>query len=411
MKNRSDPEIKVSEITSEEASAYTLGEEHPPIDEAPIDEEVFDIAMDEEPIDEDIKKHRKKARRKRNKRKALVIIFIAFFSVCVLILAAFLILEAIGRNQMLEMDEAKIEISEQVKENLDIKDNDDGKTIKYKGETYRLNENMTTILCMGIDKEDMSAEGYGANGQADANILLAIDTETGKTTAIAINRDTMINTNVYSDSGKFLGAEKEQLCLGFANGDGEEKSAENMMKSVSSLLYGIPVNSYIAIDLEAIGPLNELVGTVKVSSPETISSYSGYRFEKGETYTLDSAEEAEAFVRARDVTVLDSNVSRMERQKVYLKAFSSAAIKKTKQDITFPVGLYGAITDYNINDLSIPKIVFLTSTIIKGRENVNLKFLNVEGEVKRGEEKAEFYPDDKELFELVLKVFYEKEID
>ncbi len=409
-----------SEEIAESAQEYALYNKDVPLEALPTDpdpdsealKEADFIGLDEdgEPLPDDTKKHRKKAKRKRKKKKILIILLISFFSVLLLLLAVFLILEAIGRSQMLQLNEAKVKISETAKE-LGAVPEEDGKTIKYKGKAYRLNEDITTILCMGVDKGELGGDGYGANGQADANILLVIDTKTGKTTAIAINRDTMIDAHVYSDSGKFLGAEKQQLCLAFANGDGEEKSAENMKKSVSSLFYGIPINSYIAIDLEAIGPLNELVGNVKVKSPETISSYSGYFFQKGETYTLDSAAEAEAFVRARDVSVLDSNVSRMERQKVYLKAFSAAAVKKTKDELTFPLSLYNAITDYNISDLNAAKIVFLTSTIVQGRENVNLKFLNVDGEVKKGNEKAEFHHDEEKLFELILDVFYEKEID
>lgn len=417
MKNPLNNEFdNIDKISAEEVSAY-LSDEKVENAENVLESEITDatefigMEAEQEPLDEDIKSHRKKVKRKKRKKKAIIIFFIVLFSLLLLLLSAFLILEAIGRNQMLKLEESKVKISETVKKDLYVTEKDDGKTIEFKGSTYHLNENITTILCMGIDKEDMDAQGYGGNGQSDANILLVIDTKTGKTTAIAINRDTMIDANIYSDSGEFLGAEKEQLCLAFANGDGGEKSAENMMKSVSSLFYGIPVNSYIAIDLEAIGPLNELVGNVKVTSPETISSYSGFNFEKGKTYTLNSAESAEAFVRARDVSVLESNVSRMERQKVYLKAFSAAAIEKTNQDITFPISLYNAITDYNINDLNVAKIVFLTSTIVQGRDNVNLKFLNVEGEVKKGENHAEFYADDEKLFELVLKVFYEKEID
>ncbi len=403
-----DPLNNNEELNTEETESEALEvEEETELQNA----EFVGVGEEKEPLDEEISQHRKKARKKRRKKKLIIGLGLGFFAFLALLLVAFLILQAIGKNQMVDFKNVKIEISETVKENLEVNDKNDGKTVEYKGETYKLNEDITTILCMGIDKGEINGEGYGANGQSDANILLVIDTKTGKSTAIAINRDTMIDANVYSDSGKFLGAEKQQLCLAFANGDGEEKSAQNMMKSVSSLFYGIPVNSYIAIDLEAIGPLTELVGSVKVKSPETISSYSGYQFEKGETYTLDSAAEAEAFVRARDVSVLDSNVARMERQKVYLKAFSAEAIKKTKEEITFPVSLYNAITDYNINDLNIAKIVFLTSTIIQGKENVNLKFLNVEGEVKKGEKHAEFYPDDKKLFELILKVFYEKQVD
>jgi len=240
--------------------------------------------------------------------------------------------------------------------------------------------------------------------------LLVVDTKRAKATAIAINRDTMVDTNIYSDSGIFLGAEEQQLCLAFAAGDGKEKSAQNMKKCVSNLLYGIPVNSHIAIDLKAIGILNELVGGVTVTSPESFTTGYGVSFEKGKTYTLYTQQEAESYVRYRNVAKLESNVARITRQKDYLKGFAKSAVKKTKENITFPLTLYNEISGYNINDLNAAKITFLTSCLIRGRENVNLSFKNIEGEVTMGETHAEFRPDKDKLFELILEVFYDKQV-
>ena len=350
----------------------------------------------------------RRQRNKKNRRKrVLLVIFIVIVSLIVLLLAAVVILQAIGKKQMLDYENTNVNISSEIKD-AGAADEEDGKVIKYGGDTYRLNENITTILCMGIDSEDRVSSGYGGNGQADANFLLAVDTSSGKINAISINRDTMVDVDVYSDSGFFAGAEKQQLCLAFANGDGKEQSCENMKKCVSSIFYGIPVNSYIAIDLEAIGILNDLVGGVTVNPPNSFNT-SVYNFEQGKPVTLNTAEKAETFVRWRDVTVLESNLDRMQRQKVYLKAFAAAAIDKTVNNITFPLTLYSAIKDYNINDLNAAKITFLTSCVIKGRAKVNLEFLNVEGDVKQGEKYAEFYPDETKLFELILKVFYIKD--
>lgn len=350
-------------------------------------------------------KHRHR-RHKSKTSKAQKIILIILFSIISLILAlvsAFLIMSAIGKEQMVINDDAQISVPE-VNNKIDAEEN--GKIITHKGKTYKLNENMTTILCMGIDKSDINAtDGFGANGQADANFLLAIDTKSGKTTAININRDTMIDVNVYSDGGDFAGAKKQQLCLAFANGDGKHKSVENMIKSVSNVFYGIPISSYIAMDLSAIGPLNTAVGGVTVTPPESFE-YAGYYYENGKPMQLTTESAALGFIRYRDVTKLDSNQNRNVRQRIYLQSFADAAISKTKQQITFPVTLYNLINDYNINNLNVAKITFLTSVIMGSENGASVEFLDVEGDLKRGDNGAEFTPNADQLFEMILKVYY-----
>lgn len=337
-------------------------------------------------------------------QKTLLIILFSIIGLFVAAIIAFLVMTAIGKNQMVINKDAEISAPKDTVDDL-VSDNN-GKTLTYKGKTYKLNENMTSILCMGIDKSGLeSSKNYGGNGQADANFLLAIDTATGKTSIISINRDAMVDVNVYSQSGEFAGTKKQQLCLAFANGDGGVKSCENVMKSVSSLMYGIPVNSFMAIDFDAIGPLNDAVGGITVTPPDSFN-YIGIQYTKGVPILLDTQTKALGFVRYRDINVLDSNLTRMQRQKQFLTEYSKAAIAKTKSDITFPITLYNLCKGRNINNLNISKITFLTSVIMGKKGNTNLEFLNVEGTLKKGETIAEFTPDTAKLFELILKVYY-----
>ncbi|HOO25933.1 MAG TPA: hypothetical protein PKW24_04930, partial [Clostridiales bacterium] len=116
-------------------------------------------------------------------------------------------------------------------------ENVDGRTIKYKGSTYRLNDNLVTILFMGTDNyeplPDSSAPGN--NGQADALFLLAVDTDTGKTDVIGISRDSMVDIDIFALDGGFVKTARRQVCLAYAYGDGREKSCENVGRSVSRL--------------------------------------------------------------------------------------------------------------------------------------------------------------------------------
>ncbi len=360
------------------------------------------------------KRRAEKRRRKRKSTKIILIISLCLLGIFLALMIAVFALILTGKNQMMLGEQAVITLPETI---TDVAPEDDGKIINYMGKTYELNKNITSILCMGVDRNELKVgESLGANGQADANFLLTIDTVSGEVNAISINRDAMVETASYSAGGEYLGTKKQQLCLGYAAGDGKEKSCENMVQSVSSLFYGIPISAYIAIDLNAIGVLNEAVGNnITVTSPDSFySSIYGVSFEAGKEVLLDSPQKAAAFVRQRDITKLDSNVTRMQRQKQYLQKFSTAAIQKTKENITFPITLYNLISDYNVNSMTAPKISYLTSCVIGGMKNPKVNFINVEGELiesetlQSGEKKAEFIVDEQKLFELILDVFYQE---
>ena len=71
---------------------------------------------------------------------------------------------------------------------------DEGRTVQYNGHTYALNENMVSVVVMGYDRT-ATDEVNGQNGQADAVMVMALDTSTGKVTAIGIPRDSMVDVS------------------------------------------------------------------------------------------------------------------------------------------------------------------------------------------------------------------------
>ena len=77
----------------------------------------------------------------------------------------------------------------------------------YNGQTYEFNKNMTSILCMGIDKSsfDGASDIKGENGQADVLILVAMEPAPQQQSVLDISRDTMTDVAVYSASGYYVG--------------------------------------------------------------------------------------------------------------------------------------------------------------------------------------------------------------
>lgn len=277
----------------------------------------------------------------------------------------------------------------------------DGQQVYYNGQAYEINKNITTVLCIGVDQHDLdNPENEASSGQADAIMLCAIDTSTGKTTLINVSREIMVDVDTFSREGTFQGTKKQHICLSYAYGDGKETSCENTITSVRRLFYNFPINSYFALDLDGIAAINDSVGGVDVVSPETIAG-----FTKGEAYHL-MGQDAELFVQKRDVTQLESNNLRNKRQQVYIKSFMDTVIEQTKQDITTPIKLFDASDEYSCTNLNPSTISYLAANVVSAG-GMSVKMQSVPGKVEMGEEYAEYNVDEEKFYEMFLKIFYQ----
>ncbi|MGN8786360.1 LCP family glycopolymer transferase [Blautia sp. HCP3S3_D9] len=354
-------------------------------------------------------KARKKSGRKQKaprKKKGPLIAVLIIFGILVLLLAtavgAYFYLNKKGEAQLKKNQSiASITAPEEASSE------DDGKTIVYNGAKYKYNEDNINILFMGVDRDmqDTGEKVIGENGQADVLIWAALDSKTGHLSLINISRDAMVDVNKYNVEDQYLGTDKMQLCLAYSYGDGKEKSCENTLQSVSRLMYGMPVNAYVAIDYSAIAPLNDAIGGVTVNVLEDLTQ-SDSALKAGETVTLHG-EQAQTYVRSRNTEVLDSNNQRMERQKQYIDAFLQQAISQTKKNLTLPVTLYNDVSDYMVTNISASEVTHLATLMIQNGVSGG-DILTVPGEVTQGDVYAEFNPDDKELYKLILSVFYKE---
>ena len=341
--------------------------------------------------------HKKEKKKKKLWLKILIGILIGLIVLILSGIITLFVLINVGKGAMLDANKTAIinvpTYVQQVEQ--------DGKTIVYNGKTYKYNEAITSILFMGIDRDQFADddENLGTNGDADALMLLTYDTSNGNTDLISISRDTMADIDVYSKDGTYIGIEKQQICLAYAYGDGKETSCTNQVNAVSRLFYNIPISSYLSMDLDAVSVLNDAVGGVTVTSPQTFKE-----FTKGETVTL-YGESAETFVRNRDTSVLDSNNSRMERQRVYIESFFKTLAAGTKENLMLPVDLFNAASPYTVTNIDIPKVTYLASNILE-KDFSDIEMQNVPGEVVQGEVYAEYHLDQEKFFEMFLNVYY-----
>lgn len=50
-----------------------------------------------------------------------------------------------------------------------------------------------------------------------------------------------------------------ELCIAYAYGDGFGTSCKNVTKSISRILYNVPIDKYFALDLNGSSPLTTLL--------------------------------------------------------------------------------------------------------------------------------------------------------
>ena len=344
--------------------------------------------------------------KKRIKIVLMVLVMLVLFGAI-----TFLVMELQGRKAMHASSKEETGITAPEVEDVVVEN--DGEYITYKGEKYTYNENITSVLCMGVDKYniDQGETVIGNSGQADMLMLAIMDTESGKVNLWNISRDSMTDVDIYNVDGEYVRTEKLQACLAFAYGDGKHESCENTVKSVSRLLYGIPIQSYAVLDMEAIGPLNDAIGGVEVTIHE--GDILPKHFVPGTTVLL-KGKDVKSYVQSRRTEMpgeaIDSNNNRMARQRQYMMKFIQKAMEKTKEDISTPLNLFNIVMKNNhiITNLDTSKIAYLTTKIMKVDFSED-SFQTIPGEVVAGEKHAEYHVDDEALYQMILDTFYVKE--
>ena len=280
-------------------------------------------------------------------------------------------------------------------------------SIVYEGVTYHFNPDITSVAFMGVDRETfgLKDELVGTAGQSDVNMVVAINTKTGDSNVIFIPRDVYCDIDKYSNSGKYIGTETAQLCLAYAYGDGKSTSCTNTVTSIQRILYGVPINTYVALNLDGIAKLNDCIGGVTLVCPNDYKEYTA-----GQTVTLHG-EEAQKFIRSREHT-LQGDSARRERQVAYVKAYVSQAAKMSLTDSSTLRKIYDTGKNYTVTNLTLPRGLFFGTVILSNPTEV-MNFNNVltlSGKLKEDElHYAQTVLDEKATLETVLDIYYTPE--
>ena len=279
--------------------------------------------------------------------------------------------------------------------------------VYYQGRWYRLRDGLETCLLLGIDKfsDYLSTfnEGDLLNDlQSDVLLLMIEDKKAGSWTALQLNRDTMCEIRRLGYSGDKTGTRFQQLALSHTYGSGGKDSCRNSVKAVSRLLYDIPIDHYYAVTMDAIPVLNDLVGGVTVHIDEDLTA-ADPAFVQGTDVTLHG-DQALHFVRARQSVSDGTNLSRMNRQRIFLDALYPQMESCLRNSGSFALKMANSLADYSVSDL-IPEELANMAERLKDEDYKGM--LTTAGEAIEGERYIEFYPDETRLKETVLQLFFE----
>ena len=386
-------------------------------------------------MESNVGKETKKKKMSARLSKGVLIAFCCILLVVVILAAAlvgtFFALKTAGKASLLnKKNQSSIDTSYEY----------DPNSVFYDGKKYRLNNELTTFLFIGVDtgKEEYVVEEHikdyfikeaertgrpfeeiynewyereiGSDtpiddpieipGQADVLLLVVLDEEKQHVSIISIDRNSMSFYETFDKDGNNMGASEAQLALTYSYGDGEHQSCNMTADAVSNFLYETPIHAYCSMNLMAIRDLTDAIGGVEVTIPVDMTE-TNEDFVEGSRILLDG-KKALNFLIPRISVGDGSNTARLERHKQFIFSFIDCAVAAIKKDWGLPIELYNKISENCCTNLEVSEIVYLANLV----PNIDISYHSIEGTTDTSGFHAEFRPDADALWQLILDIFY-----
>lgn len=279
-------------------------------------------------------------------------------------------------------------------------------SVSYNGSNYRYKSRLKNILVMGVDTNgDISAhEGETYHGgQSDVMFLVSVDYNNKAVNYLQLNRDIMTSMNTYDSKGEISGKTTAQICLAYAYGDGKRLSCKNAAATVSNLLYGVPVDEYYSLNIDGIAIINDAVGGVPVKIEDDFTGYDDTLI-MGETVMLHGVH-ATNFLRTRRGIGESKNVDRMRRHRAYLTSLKDIFTKKLSDNPKLAVTIDRDLETYRNSSMSANTLAGIFADTEDFTSN---DIIVISGAEDYSGTYVEVTPNDEEIKEIVMDVFYEK---
>lgn len=325
---------------------------------------------------------------KRKKRTKEIVIALFFLVFIVSLITLFGLAERIINR----MDEASDSLNY----------TDTGKSqLYYGGSLYTLDENIESVLVMGIDSIETPDNSRADSLQADFIALVIIDKLNDSFSLLHINRDTMTDITQIDVDGNKYGTYVAQLALAHTYGGNGKLQCRNTVSAVENLLYNVKINHYISFTMDAIPIINDSVGGVTLTLEHDLSDI-GAEFTKGATVTLKGDKSLD-FVRYRSAAATTSNLERMERQRQYITAFAKQYVDN---DLDNALETLVDISEYVVSDLTANQLSVLAERL---QTYSHSDTLTLAGEAVKTDQYVEYYVDEAAAQKTVIDLFYKIE--
>lgn len=275
-------------------------------------------------------------------------------------------------------------------------------TLEHNGRTWTHQElDYTTLLFIGVDKSSLDSSTVRGGGQADFLLLMTIDRENRKVDLLQLDRDTVSPVQVYGVFGNPAGVRDMQICLSYAFGTNPQRGCENTVRAVSEFLGGIPIDGYVALDLDGMTILNDALGGVTVTLTEDFTDLDP-TMKAGETIRLQGRQ-AEYFLRTRMTVGDGTNEQRMSRQGAFIRSAAAMLNEKMNEDANFVASLMSLLREHLVTGCDDVWLINQAYTALKYTRTDPVRLA---GEHCIGSDGfVEFHPDRDALMDYIVGTF------
>ena len=254
------------------------------------------------------------------------------------------------------------------------------------------------ILLTGIDYSE-EREGR-TDFRTDTILLVSIDFSTGQADMLSIPRDSYADIAFTDDKWKINGA---YMSAGGADGEG----FECLMQTVSDTIGGIPVTYYVAVEMQAVKDIVDIIGGVWYDVDYEIDMNdrhldTGYQLLDGQA-VLD-------YCRARKGITSGTDIDRIDRQqRLLMEVFNQMKSASTLQKIP---EIYQTMESQIYTNLNFEQIVALTLFALDLDLETECDRYTLKGEYMKAYNATYYVLDHTYTQEVIMEIFgVEADID
>lgn len=262
--------------------------------------------------------------------------------------------------------------------------------ILHNGVYFAPKKKLDTLLLLCVDRSEDRSDSEEAVFLA----LLIADAEQKSFTLLHIDPDTV--AAIPSSDGD--SSEVGRIASAYTYGSDDRTRCKSLMNAIEDLLYGIEIDQYLSLSLEAVAVLNDSVGGVTLQLPDDCT-FLDESYVKDAVVTL-RGEDALAYILEDGESRENSNQNRAQRQKQYFRALF-AQIKGAGIDVSFKMLL--DLKQY----VSFGGTMSQMTGLLKRMKDCTFGGIeSLEGEVIADDELREYRLDDQAARETVIRLFY-----